>query len=439
MFPAFSRRPRARNSRYLVVAKNKNYASQWVHIFSPTVVNEFRFGFVTSDDDTFNPRANTNFEPSTLGITGFNVINDNNRPFTPRETGIPSMNITGVSFNIAEPDGGNGSDRNGLYQFGDSISINRGVHSFKAGAEYTWVYLWRAAANVPRGDFNFGGDVANNGFAAFLLGAPTSSDSPEGLPQTDVRQWRLGLYALDDWKVNRKLTVNLGLRWEYDSAAKDIDGLWRSAIWPNGLNNPPQFVPNQIRTTYNFYDASKKEFQPRIGFAYRATDKWVIRWGFGIYYNVNQLNNFTILNLNPPLSGSSNFANTIQNGAYVPGATLYNFNNPFGVLNPASAVSANVLNTQNFQPYTTQWTFDIQRRLPWASTLQVGYVGNKGTHIDNTVEKDAPNPFISTAANGLPFKTSAPIRSSSITALRGRSRAFASSTAAPTPGIRPCK
>ncbi len=393
---------------YLVIAKNKNYASQWVHIFSPTIVNEFRFGFVTSDDDTFNPRANTSFEPSQLGITGFNVINDNNRPFTPRETGIPSMNITGVSFSIAEPDGGNGTDRNGLYQFGDSISVNRGVHSFKAGVEYSWVYLFRLAANVPRGDFNFGGDVANNGFAAFLLGAPSSTDSPEGLPATDVRQWRLGLYLLDDWKVNRKLTVNLGLRWEYDSSAKDIDGLWRSAIWPNGLNNPPQFVPNLIRTTYNFYDASKKEFQPRIGLAYRATEKWVIRSGFGIYFNVNQLNNFTILNLNPPLSGSANFANTIQNGAYVPGATLYNFNNPFGALNPMSAVSANALNTQNYQPYTAQWTFDVQRRLPWSSTLQVGYVGNKGTHLDNTVEKDAPNPFISTAANGFTVQNQRP-------------------------------
>ncbi len=111
---------------YDVVARNKNYAAQWVHIFSPTIVNEFRFGFVTSDDDTFNPRANTSFLPSQLGINGFNVINDNNRPFTPRETGIPSMNITGVSFPLAEPDGGNGSDRNGLYQFSDSVTINRG-------------------------------------------------------------------------------------------------------------------------------------------------------------------------------------------------------------------------------------------------------------------------------------------------------------------------
>ena len=64
---------------------------------------------------------------------------------------------------------------------------------------------------------------------------------------------------------------------------------------------------------------------PRIGLAYRLTENWVVRSGFGIYYNVHQLNNYSILNLNPPLSGSSNFANTISNGVFVPGATVYNF------------------------------------------------------------------------------------------------------------------
>jgi hypothetical protein len=378
---------------YRVEARNNNYAGSWLHIFSPTIVNEFRVGYVGSRDDTFNPRANTNFNVTQLGITGFNVINDNNRPFTPREAGIPSMNISG-SYGLAEADGGNGFDQNGLYQFGDSINFSSGSHSFKAGGDYRRVQLFRGAANVPRGDFNFSGDVAGNGFAAFLLGAPSSTDSPEGLPLTDVRQNRTGVYFQDDWKATRRLTLNLGIRWEYNSPATDIAGLWRSAEWRNGLNQPLQYVPDKIRTVYNFYDASKKQFQPRVGLAYRVTDNWVIRSGFGTYYNVHQLNNYTILNLNPPLSGSSNFANTIRNGVYVPGATLYNFTNPFGTPNPASIANANVLNRNNYQPYVVQWTFDVQRRLPWSSTLQVGYVGNKSTHVDQTVEKDNPTPFI---------------------------------------------
>lgn len=378
---------------YRVEAKNQNYAGQWLHIFSPTIINEFRVGYVGSRDDTFNPRANTNFNLTEIGITGFNVVNDNNRPFTPREAGIPDMNING-SYSLFEQDGGNGFDQNGLYQFGDSITITTGPHTFKAGVDYRRVQLFRGAANVPRGGFNFDGDLANNAFAAFMLGAPSSTDSPEGLPLTDIRQNRLGLYFQDDWKATRKLTLNLGLRWEYNSAATDIAGLWRSGEWRNGLDKPLQYVPDKIRTIYKFYDPSKKQFQPRIGLAYRITDNWVIRSGFGIYYNVHQLNNYSILNLNPPLSGSANYANTILDTVYASGAPIYNFNNPFAAPNPTSPVNANVLNTQNFQPYVSQWTFDVQRRLPWSSTLQVGYVGSKSTHIDNTVERDAPLPFI---------------------------------------------
>ena len=73
----------------------------------------------------------------------------------------------------------------------------------------------------------------------------------------------------------------------------------------NGLNSPPEYVPEQIRTVYEFYEPQKTQFMPRIGLAYRFTDDWVMRAGFGIYYNVHQLNNYSILNLNPPLSGST--------------------------------------------------------------------------------------------------------------------------------------
>ncbi len=137
---------------------------------------------------------------------------------------------------------------------------------------------------------------------------------------------------------------------------------------------------------------------PRIGLAYRLTDDWVIRSGFGIYYNVHQLNNYSILNLNPPLSGSAAFANTISNGVIVPGSTVYSFTSPFGVPSPTSLTNANTLTTDNYQPYVAQWSFDIQRRLPGDTTLAVGYVGSKTSHLDNTVERNNPDPFIPTGA-----------------------------------------
>jgi hypothetical protein len=140
---------------------------------------------------------------------------------------------------------------------------------------------------------------------------------------------------------------------------------------------------------------------PRLGLAYRPTDDWVLRSGFGIYYNVHQLNNYTILNLNPPKSGTSNFTNTSAGGKITnsPTQPVLTYAEPFGTVNPTSATGINALSPDNNQPYVTQWSVDVQRRLPLDFVLSVGYVGNKGTHIDQTVELNAPPPAVGGNAN----------------------------------------
>lgn len=385
---------------YRVEGRNNNIATQYIHLFSPRILNEFRYGYVQSRSDSFNPRANTDFDLNALGLGNFRVINDANRPLTRREVGIPTMNIAGFRT-IAERDGGNGFDNNIAHVVGNNVSITAGAHTLKGGFEFRRLSLFRGAANVPRGSFDFTGNLAGNAFAAFLLGTPSSTNTPEGLPLTDVRQNRMAFYFQDDWKASRRLTLNLGLRWEYNTAATDVQGLWRSAEWRNGLNNPPQFVPDQIRTQYKFYEPQKDMFMPRLGVAYRVTDDWVIRSAFGFYYNVHQLNNYTILNLNPPLSGSTNFNNDAANNRLVNPNQFFNFVNPFGAANPSAATSANVLNTDNFQPVVYQWSFDVQRRLPWNMTLNVGYVGSKTAHLDNTVEFNSPDPAFNTPTSTL--------------------------------------
>lgn len=382
---------------YRVEGRNNNIATQHIHIFSPRIINEFRYGYTQSHSDSFNPRANTDFDLASIGLGNFRVINDGNRPLTKREVGVPSMNITGFQ-GLAERDGGNGFDNNQAHIFGNSLSMISGAHTMKAGFEFRRVSLFRGAANVPRGSFDFNNNIAGNSFAAFLLGVPSATNTPEGLPLTDVRQNRMGFYFNDDWKASRRLTLNLGLRWEYNSAATDVQGLWRSAEFlPGGLT----FVPGKIRTTYQFYKPQKDMFMPRIGAAYRISDSWVTRLGFGIFYNVHQLNNYTILNLNPPLSGSTNFSNDASNQALINPNTFFNFTNPFGAASPTAATSANVLNTDNFQPVVYQWSYDIQRRLPWNMTLAVGYVGSKTAHLDNTVEFNSPDPAFNTATSTL--------------------------------------
>ncbi len=121
---------------------------------------------------------------------------------------MPTITVSGVST-LAEADGGNGYDFNNLHQLSNNVTIGHGAHNLKTGVDFRRVSLFRGAANVPRGGLTFGGDVGGTGFAAFLLGYPSNTTTPEGLPVTDVRQSRVALYLTDDWKATRKLTLNL--------------------------------------------------------------------------------------------------------------------------------------------------------------------------------------------------------------------------------------
>jgi hypothetical protein len=374
--------------------RNDNVATGWIHLFTTSLINEFRYGYSRSQDDTLNPRANTDFDVTSIGLTSFRVVNDGNRKLTARETGVPTLSINAFST-LSEQDGGNGFDLNNLHQISDNVTWSRGAHNYKFGFDFRRISLFRGAANLPRGAINFGGDIANNGFAAFLLGYPSSTTTPEGLPLTDVRQNRIALYGQDDWKATRKLTLNLGLRYEYNTVATDIRGLWRSLSLTTLTNGLPTLVP-EIGTPFEFYPAQKKLFMPHVGIAYRATDNWVFRLGGGIYYNVHQLNNYTILNLNPPKSGLNTFTQTATGGRInvVTGQPLLTLAEPFGTVNRTSPTGLIAVNPDNFQPYTSQWSIDVQRRLPFDTILSVGYVGNKGTHVDNTVQLNSPLPAI---------------------------------------------
>ena len=382
------------NFKYFVAGRNQNVATGWIHILSPSLINELRYGYNRSVDNTLNDRANTSFDLETLGLTGFRVVNDGNRKFTPRETGVPTITVNSLST-LSEQDGGNGFDFNNLHQINDNVTWSRGAHSVKFGFDFRNVRLFRGAANTPRGNLTFNGDIAGVGFAAFLLGYPSSTGTPEGLPLTETRQNRVAGYITDDWKASRKLTLNLGVRWEYNTAAVDIKGLWRSLSLTERTNGLPTVIPN-IGTEYAFYKPSKKQFLPRLGIAFRPTENWVLRGGFGIYYNVHQLNNYTILNLNPPKSGTANFTNSAAGGKITNSATqpILTFAAPFGVVSQTSATGINALDPLNNQPYVAQWSLDVQRRLPFDTVLTVGYVGNKGTHLDQTIELNAPAPSI---------------------------------------------
>lgn len=201
-------------------------------------------------------------------------------------------------------------------QVSNHVSLFRGKHNIKIGGELYYITMERGAANVEEGALGFSANETGSAFASFLLGLPNSSTSPEGLPLTFPRNTRLGGYFHDDWKVNSRMTVSGGLRWDYIGAPYDSQGLWRTLDFPGtglgvagrgaGYQVPgggviPMIAPGSLGEPGAIaLFKSKNFFMPGLGITFRPTDKWVVRTGAGLFDNINHLNAWTIFNLMPP-------------------------------------------------------------------------------------------------------------------------------------------
>lgn len=394
-----------------------NFASQWLRVVNATLLNEVRFGFNFADvQGRLNPRTNTDFDPDSLGIGKFRVITDNNRKFTPLETGIPS-----IGFTIGDPSVG--IDDNSSYQIADHVTLIRNRHTFKGGVEYRFVRAWRAAGNIPRGSLTFSGLQSGYDFSSFLLGYPNTSNTGEGLPLTEPRHNRLSAYFLDEWKASPRITANIGLRWDSFGTLKDHLGNWRSLSLTEtenvaGIGPVPKIVPTTPpgkQSVEPLWEYGAGVFQPRIGLAIRPANKWVIRTGAGIFANLQRMQTYTLLNLMPPLSGSNAFqsvtdgARTVNvNGVnlstrkFRAGSPILTLDDPFPAAAFGQGGRINLLSIpwDHKQSIHGQWSFDIQRRLPFSTALTIAYVGSKTSHITNNYTNyNSPDPSSDTNIN----------------------------------------
>jgi hypothetical protein len=422
------------NLPVFVDSKVTNLASAWIHTFNPSMINEFRMGFNISDDLTFNPRTdNTSFDMDALGIGQIRVFSDGNRKLTPREHGIPQ--ITGLPFTLQELTNGNGYDNMDTIQAGDHFTWIRGRHNLKLGFELYRISMERGAANLEEGRYAFSGNESGNAFASFLMGYANTTESAEGLPLTFPRSNRWGTYVHDDWKVSKNLTVNVGLRFDYVDVPVDSKGLWRTLNFP-GVGTEigrgkgyqasdgatistvyPDFVDE--RGAVELFGQRTRFFMPRLGIAWRPTNKWVVRAGAGWFDNINHLNSWTIFNLMPPKSGSllyqsnTSIAQTLtvvgSNGTtyspttrqFTAGQPIITLNDPFlqttGGTATVRAINLNYLPPDQVDGDVWKWSLDIQRELPYQIGFVAGYSGSKGSHLGNSIANfNSPDPSSNT-------------------------------------------
>jgi len=400
------------------------WAGQWIHIFSSTVLNEVRGGWYHSIESDTSPRSKTNFDLDSLGIGLFRVVSQGNRKLTPIETGIP--HFSGLSDMPGDRDNSEPGYANAnQYEIDDNLTIMRGSHSFKMGATLRRPTLDAGSSNDPRGIISESANIGGYAFAGWMMGYVSATQTAEGLAYNEGRQNRWSAYALDEWKATRKLTVNYGLRWDFFQAPYDKFGAWRSMrfdILSTGADGKqwPTFWPSPKTEGVRIVSSDNRYFQPRLGLAFRASDRWVMRAGAGWFVAGQQLENFNIIGRNPPNGGSYGFTQitdvaqtftypyagqnyTIQTRKIRADTDVLSLDNMFPSLVPAGS-RVNLLAMPYNNRYTNvyQWSVDIQRALPFNLFLTIGYVGSKSLNLDSTVPgyNDAPPPPTPTSTAG---------------------------------------
>ena len=305
--------------------------------------------------------------------------------------GPPFFNLSGYSPVGGAITGPRTSAQN-TYALADNLSLVHGAHSLKFGAEYTLNQLNLFQSIAPNGFFVFASSFpTNDAFANLLLGAPVLFYQGLGSFNRNVRNWGTAVFAQDEWRVKRRLTLNLGLRYDVINPNTETQ---------NRLN---AFVPGQQSTVVPdaprglLYPGDKgiskgiapsyyKGFQPRVGFAWvpYGTGGTVLRGAYGIFYD--PFSNGMNVTAQAPIS-SLPFAQFVQ----ISGAGLV-FQAPYTGRTPPAANTfvkpSTVFGMDNkARPSNAQdWNLSVQQQLPSRYIFELRYVGTKGTDLPRNIE-----------------------------------------------------
>ena len=174
---------------------------------------------------------------------------------------------------------------------------------------------------------------------------------------------------------------------------------------------------------FEFTEANKKDFAPRLGATYRLGEKTVLRAGYGIYYNPNQMNSFTFLTNNPPLAAVATFTSDAAN------PTL-SFSNPTGVAGPITRPDMISPTRKLPNARKDQWSVDLQRELGAGMAIDFQYLGSNTEHLDRSFFNNTPTPGRATSTRGARARTSAAAASSRTTSSPTTTRSASSCASA---------
>jgi outer membrane receptor protein involved in Fe transport len=318
----------------------------------------------------------------------------------------PSVALGTINNNVGLPQGRTVD----VWQFADNLSHVIGRHSLLAGAEFK--YTKASVPFLPR----FAGQFTYTSAASLLNNQPTQAIIALGNPIINYTEWDQYYFLQDDWKIRDNLTLNLGVRYEYNgqpiNQLRDLQ-LARESNASTGFWLPALPIEQRVQAEI---PADKNNFAPRIGFAWSprfehgflnkltGTDATVVRGGFAITYDPAFYNILLNVSNSAPQTLLANVTGATAAGLGIPSTSGADIRAkavatgllPKGLLNPAF-LSQSFVSPNFYSPYSEQWSFGIQRQIGRNHVIEAAYVGNRGIGLFQTVDQ---NPLVVRLVNG---------------------------------------
>jgi hypothetical protein len=364
------------------------FAIQYTHVISPTLLNNFRVGRYSSVIFRGQEKSTAN----NVAAEDFGLRNVRPEAFAYGPPGMAISTFQRAGVNDWQPTGS--TDVN--LQFNEQFTWTKGRHTMKFGTDLRRLRAADLGWAIQNGTYTFNGQYSGNPLADYLLGIPSFAQVAlrgQGRFSYDLRHSEFSFYAQDDFKVNSELTLNYGLRYELVQFPLEVNDEFANWNFKKfnmdfaGKDVPRRLIP-----------MDKNNLGPRLGAAYnpRWSRKTVIRGGFGMMYGNFRQYEAGLQHFHPPYVNENFIGNDLPRPSYTT-TTLWSA--PVLDLTNAdlSGTTVNYLNDK-VMPLTYQWNINIQRELKGNFLFQIGYVGNKGTHMQNrydanqAVQFDPANP-----------------------------------------------
>ena len=384
-----------------VKRRSQNGMGALTLVLTPNLVNESRVAFnrvaasVTQEASVLNSQV------------GLPTISPR-----ARDLGLSFITITG--FSPLGDEGNNPQDSvTNVYQFLNNSSYVHGNHLFKFGADlrFSQQNAFRDVESRGRLQFSPFFQLTGNALGDLLLGFPLLTSVARVDNPQQIRTESYNFFINDSYRATQRLTLNAGLRYEYNSPPVDADD--RATVYdvatrslvPVGTNGVPR----------SGFDPDKNNFAPRVGFAWSVGEKTVLRGGYGIYYDQLPLAPAEALYFNSPYFDNNIFFS-------LPGLPL-TLADPFPSFFPLPLPDSALAIQRDLRTgYMQHWNFNVERQLGEKSVLEVAYVGSKGTKLLTARDINQPQPSV--LPPGLPFVPRPDLRFDDIDLLESRANSI---------------